>query len=324
MVDRPRLQRLPLGGLLAFEAAARLGSFKSAAMERSVTPAAISHQVKAIEANLGALLFVRLNRGLRLTAAGARLADVCSGCFAQIDKELDRLRGEGVIASATTLAVSAAPTFATKWLAPRLHRFLDANPTIDVRLNAENEMRSPGRDPQVDLSVRYGLGPYGEELVAEPLWDRGTIVPVCASNLLTAYPAPPREVAALTLLRVDLPPVTGDAEKADWLAWLKAAKIPLGEIGPRAMSGPTFGNHNLAIEAAASGRGVALAPLILVIDEIRSGRLAVASSLFLEDPNRFWILYARARETSAIRSFTRWLRQQASIAAQEADPALAH
>ncbi|HEV2594653.1 MAG TPA: LysR substrate-binding domain-containing protein [Sphingomicrobium sp.] len=315
MMDRARLKGLPLGGLLAFEAAARRGSFKAAASERSVTPAAISQQVKLLELSLGTLLFERANRSLRLTPVGRRLAARCASAFLEINRELDDLRQEGAIGSAS-VAVSAAPTFATKWLAPRLQQFLDRNPIIDVRLNAENEIRSPGRDPHADLALRYGSGPYGNHLAAEPVWDQGLVVAVCSPTLLPCHPAPPHELITRNLLRVDLPAAPGATSKADWRAWAKAAQV--GDEGSKhsSVSGPIFGNHNLAIEAAASGRGIVLAPLVLLMDDLQSGRLVLASTTFLTDPNRFWILYARARETASIRAFVRWVKSEASLSAE--------
>jgi len=321
----PRFQRLPLGSLLAFEAAARLGSFKLAALERSVTPAAISHQVKALEASLGTLLFVRLNRALRLTAAGQRLADSCSKCFSEMELELHSLRHEGRIGSAATVSISAAPTIATKWLAPRLQHFLAKHPLVEVRLNAENEMRSPRRDPHVDLALRYGPGPYEDDPGAEPLWDYGQVVPVCAPGLLASYPAPPGEIMSRTLLRVELPAVRGSVASADWNSWFRAADVPLDRIADKARNGPLFGNHNLAIEAAANGRGLVLAPVILVMEDMRAGRLVAASDLLLEDPNRFWILYERSRARPSVRAFVDWLRGEARLSAEEMSaPAVLH
>jgi LysR family transcriptional regulator, glycine cleavage system transcriptional activator len=124
-----RIATLPLGALRAFETAARLGSFKAAADELGVTPAAVSHQVKSLETYLGAALFERLHRALRLTRVGKRLADTASKSLGDLERALDDLAESGLVAGGKTLSVSAAPTFAAKWLAPRLHEFQASHPT---------------------------------------------------------------------------------------------------------------------------------------------------------------------------------------------------
>src|SRR4051812_38280089 len=117
------LAALPWTSLRVFEAASRLGSFKEAARELSVTPTAISHQIKRLETYLGLSLFERLHRSLQLTPAGEALAAEAQGAFLRLGRTLDNLRLEGRVAGPHTLTVSVVPSFATKWLAPRLHDF---------------------------------------------------------------------------------------------------------------------------------------------------------------------------------------------------------
>lgn len=309
MTDRP-ISLAPLGALRAFEAAVRLGSFKAAAAALSVTPAAISHQVKALEAYVGAALFERLNRALRLTRAGQALAPVVQTAFDDLDRALSELRERsGSPGMRAALSVSAAPSFAAKWLAPRLHRLQAAHPGLDIRLLATDTLADLAT---VDIALRYGRGPY-PGVHAERLWPDGEIFPVCRPGLKLAAP---RDLARHTLLRTAPPQTTTVAPRADWPAWFAAA----GMRAPKAAAhGPTFSGTHLALEAAASGQGVALTPGILVAADLASGRLMRPFPIALPDPYAFWLL---SRETAAnrarIRAFTRWIRSeiaQASVPA---------
>jgi len=304
MSDRP-ISQAPLGALRAFEAAARLGSFKAAAASLSVTPAAISHQVKALETFVGATLFDRLNRALRLTRAGRDLAAVVGPAFDDLDRGLRDLRDRSDGHRRRVLSVSAAPSFAAKWLAPRLHR-LPAG--IDIRLVATDTLADLG-DGSVDIALRYGLGPYpGSD--AERLWPSGEIFPVCRPGLILESP---RDLLGQTLLRTALPAASGAVARADWPAWLAAA----GVRGPKARQagdrGPVFGGTHLALEAAAAGQGVALTPGVLVAADLAAGRLVRPFAAALPDPYAFWLL---ARETPAIRAriraFRQWIRAEAA------------
>src|SRR5260221_7026847 len=185
MTSHRRLSTLPLGALRAFEAASRSGSFKAASAELSVTPAAISHQIKTLEEHLGVSLFERLNRALRLTQAGLLLAKVAQESFASIEQALADLESGGLIAGPTTLTISAAPSFATKWLAPRLHRFQAAHPQIDLRLLSGDALVDLTNSPAVDVALRYGGGSYGPDLHSERPWAAAELFPTSAPSLLT-------------------------------------------------------------------------------------------------------------------------------------------
>src|SRR5919206_1317283 len=146
----------PLSALRAFEAAARLKSFSKAAEELSVTPAAISHQIHALEEDLGVQLFRRLNRAVELTASAKVLLPGLSEAFAGIQASVRRLRAHN---DTGTLTVTASPSFAAKWLVPRLHRFQEQHPAIDVRLSATDNMVDLTRG-DFDMGIRYGTGIY--------------------------------------------------------------------------------------------------------------------------------------------------------------------
>ena len=308
MTDRRRLSTLPLGALRAFEAAARHNSFKSAAAELGVTPAAISHQIKGLEEHLGLTLFERLNRGLRLTAGDA---------FARLERVLSELEAGGQMAGTATLTISAAPTIAAKWLVPRLHRFQAAHPAIDLRLQAGDALADLTGSAGIDVALRYGPGDYGGELQAEKLWPQGEIVAVCAPSLLaTGSLQRPADVLRHSLLRVAVPAtrqrISKDAaDLAGWPAWLAAAGVMEAAAAKKVPLGPLFGTSQLALEAAVMGRGLALVPRMVVADDIAAGRLVQPFATGIPDIFAYWLVYAAERADEArIRAFTRWIREE--------------
>jgi DNA-binding transcriptional LysR family regulator len=320
MTERRHLSTLPLGALRTFEAAARHNSFKTAAAELAVTPAAVSHQIKALEEHLGLLLFERFNRGLRLTAGGARLAETAGDAFARLDRVLGELEAGGQLAGAATLTISAAPTIAAKWLVPRLHRFQAAYPAIDLRLQAGDALADLTGGAGVDVALRYGPGDYGNELRAEKLWPEGEIVVVCAPSLLVAGPAleEPADVLRHSLLRVAAPATRQRVSKDDpadpggWPAWLAAAGVMAMDAARKVPLGPLFGTSQLALEAAAMGRGLALVPRMVVADDIAAGRLIQPFATGIADIFAYWLVFAAARaDERRIRAFARWVKEEA-------------
>jgi len=323
-MSRSRLPSLPLGALRAFEAAARLGSFKAAAAELGVTPAAISHQVKGLEDHLGLSLFERLNRALRLTAGGTRLAAVASDAFARLERGLSELEESGLMAGPAMLTISAAPTIAAKWLVPRLHRFEARHPGIDLRLQASDALVDlAGSGSGVDIALRYGPGDYGPGLQAEQLWPQGRIVAVGAPALLQGGALKePADVLKHSLLRTAVPAtrqkVSRDAaDLAGWPAWLAAAGVmPAEEAKKKVALGPLFGTSQLALEAAVMGRGLALVPEMVIADDLAAGRLVQPFAIGVPDIFAYWLVYATARADEArIRAFAGWVREEAEATA---------
>ncbi len=314
MAGRTDLAAIPWTSLRAFEAASRLGSFKAAAIELSVTPTAISHQVKRLETHLGLALFDRLHRSLRLTAAGEILGAEAQSTFLRLERTLHDLKLQGRAAGAHGLTVSAVPSFATKWLAPRLHGFQAAHPRIGLRLVADEGLVDFRRDRTVDIALRYGPGPHGADVHAERLWPKGELVAVCAPALAGKLRAP-ADLLRHTLIRT-APPAARERSRRprrppDWLAWFAAAGVCIDDVPREALEGPLFSASQLAIEAAVAGQGVALAPAILVDRDISSGRLMRPFATSLPDTNAFWVLCRidRVRD-SRIRAFMKWIRQE--------------
>jgi LysR family glycine cleavage system transcriptional activator len=255
----------PLNALRAFEAAARHLSVAKAAAELNVTPAAVSHQVKALEADLGVVLFRRLNRGLLLTDAGQRALPLLSEGLGRLREAVDRALEQEAKGA---LTVSVAPAFATKWLVPRVERFAAQHPDVDLRIAASMRL-ADFRTDGVDVAIRFGQGTYpglvSDKLLAE------TFVPMCSPKLLQG-PCPlerPRDLVRHTLLHdaIDNP---GSLD-VTWPMWLKAA----GVTDIDAERGPRFSHSEHALQAAMNGAGVVLFGRSLAAADLAAGRLVV-------------------------------------------------
>ncbi|WP_119272799.1 LysR substrate-binding domain-containing protein [Taklimakanibacter deserti] len=317
MVGQKHIAGLPWTALRAFEAASRLGSFKAAAQELTLTPTAISHQIRRLETHLGASLFERLHRGLRLTPTGKVLARDVQKLFAGLENSLERLMREGRAKEARALSVSVVPSLASKWLAPRLHGFQSRHPQIGLRIVSDEVLVDFKRDRAVDIALRYGPGTAAKGLYAERLWPKVEIIAVCRPDIAKDIaPGLPDRLKRQSLLRTAPPRARSPTGRLphvpDWTDWLSAAGIALDADRRKALDGPVFNTTQLAVEAAVAGRGVALAPHVLVEADIASGRLVRLSSTRLADPNSFWLLCRADRfKDSRIQAFVKWIRQEA-------------
>jgi LysR family glycine cleavage system transcriptional activator len=317
MTVQRHVAALPWTALKAFEAASRLGSFKAAAQELNLTPTAISHQIRRLETHLGASLFERLHRALRLTPIGKILARDVQKLFAGLDKSLERLKREGRAKETNTLTVSVVPSLASKWLAPRLHGFQNRHPEIGLRIGSDEVLIDFKRDHAVDIALRYGPGTAGKGLHAERLWPEIHIVAVCRPDIAKDIPAcSPQGLKRQSLLRTAPPrgrsPSGRLSQVPDWTDWLRAAGITMDDGRRKILDGPVFNTTQLALEAALAGRGIALAPHVLVEADISSGRLVRLSATRLADPNAFWLLCRADRfKDRSIQAFVKWIRQEA-------------
>lgn len=313
MLKQIKIASAPLGAIRAFEAAARHGSFKLAAQELSVTPAAISHQLAALEEYLGTSLFTRSNRLVQLTPAGKALAE-------QVTISLLGLQSALQVAAfdakpVNTLVVSAAPSLAAKWLVPRLHRFHALHPDIDLRLSSENQKHDLIRDASVDVVLRYGKGNY-VGLHAEKLWDESYVFPVCSAATRDQTHKPLRQLADLlnqTLLRLPLPPdqVTNEVGER-WQAWLSELGCDDKQLYQQVLKGPFYSHEHLAIDTARSGHGISLAVDILVIEDLLSKQLVRPLPMQCVDPYAYWLLYRKEDEEKAVvKAFRDWIRSEA-------------
>jgi LysR family glycine cleavage system transcriptional activator len=252
------MRRLPnLTALRAFEAAARHESLTRAAEELNVAHPALSRQIKELEAWLGCALFHRHNRGLSLTDAGRAYRDAASQAFDLIDAATGMLRPNAPLVGEQRLTLSVEPSFAQRWLVPRLGAFRAAHPAVNVIVDATREA-ADFRRGGADLGIRYGSGPW-PGLESRKLADLENF-PVCAPSL-TPMPTQPADLLDTDLLleEMDLP----------WQSWFAAVGITLN----RPLRGTRFFDASHAMDVAVRGQGVALGDMILSRDDLAAGRL---------------------------------------------------
>ncbi|MGQ0665233.1 MAG: transcriptional regulator GcvA [Pseudomonadota bacterium] len=293
----------PLNSLRSFEAAARHLSFTKAAEELNVTPAAVSHQVKALEDFLGVPLFRRLNRALFLTDAGQACLPGIRDGFDRLLTAIDQL---GTVGHGGVLTVSVAPSFAAKWLVPRLDRFQSAHPDIDVRVSASMQLVDFATN-DVDLAIRYGAGRYPGLVV--DLLLRDTVYPACSPTLLKGEKGfrTPSDMRFQPMLHDDSP--DDDMTCPTWPMWLRAAGIE----GVDASRGPRFNQSSLVIEAAILGRGVALAKSTLADADVAAGRLVKPFELSFPVDFAYYVVCPEAKAAlPKVQVFRDWLKDEAA------------
>lgn len=248
---------LPLSALRAFEAAARLGSFKAAAGELGVTPTAISHQIRGLEQQTGAPLFERQVRKVTLTEAGMRLYPVLRDSFDACQGALERLTEAR---HRPRVVISATNAFTVKWLVPRMARFREHLPDIDLQLMASDEVVDL-RSTAVDIAIRYGRGPY-PGLLVEPLFaDR--FAPVAHPRLGVRTWA---DMARWPLISFSW--LRPHPDNPTWERWFAEAGVSSPGAGELRLS-----DEGHAIQAAVAGQGIALVSQALVAEELASGQL---------------------------------------------------
>ena len=292
----------PLSALRAFESAARHMSFSKAATELHVTPAAISHQIHALEEDLGIRLFHRMNRSIELTASAKVLLPGLTEAFAGIQSSVRRLRAHN---DTGTLTVTASPSIAAKWLVLRLHRFQEQHAEVDVRISATDEVADLTRG-DFDIAIRYGAGDY-PGLDVELLFTN-EVFPACSPQLLTTGPPlrTPDDLALHNLIHDQA--VERDPLAPTWPMWLKAA----GVKNVPATAGLSFSNMYLALDAAIAGHGVVLAQSTIAAADLAAGRLVRLFTLALPDQFAYYIVTAPgALERPKVRAFRDWLRCEA-------------
>ncbi|MEQ8401272.1 MAG: transcriptional regulator GcvA [Roseitalea porphyridii] len=262
----------PLNSLRAFDAAARHLSFQRAAEELNVTPSALSFQIRQLEEFLQLPLFERLNRGVALTEAGARFAPSVQDGFERLHAAMNQLKPS---TPDDVLTVTTGPSFAAKWLSPRIHRFLEQYPEIELRI-AANLSLSDLRKDAIDVAIRFGAGHY-PGLRVEPLAE-DAVLPLISPVLLAERFGGALtfgDLAALTLLHDDSAAFLPNA--VTWATWLKQA----GADGIDPSRGARFNHADHALEAAVDQAGIALGRLTLAARDIRAGRLVAPFDLVM-------------------------------------------
>ncbi|MBK1661288.1 LysR family transcriptional regulator [Paracraurococcus ruber] len=289
---------LPLTALRAFEAAGRTGSFRAAAEDLGLTPSAVSHAIRGLERDLGARLFERDGRAIRLTPEGETL-------LRHVERGFGALQlGIGSVAARRPqlLRLHSAPSFAAQWLVPRLGRLLEDCPGLELRIAAGTDYTRFLAD-EFDADIVYGLP------AAEQVGQSGTLVlplgtevvaPLCAPALAPSIRSP-RDLLGQVLIE-------SDNKRVRWPAWFAANGVPAP--APR---GPRFDRSFLSLSAASDGLGVALESTLLAERELAAGRLVRPLQGRCEDVvyTGHWLVFPRPRRyVRAMQLFLGWLGRE--------------
>lgn len=300
------VERLPpLHALRAFEAAARHLSFSRAAEELGVSPAAVSQQIQQIEEFAGQPLFKRLTRRVELTDAGEAAMPLVRDAMALFFEASRVMR---LPLRNRRVSVSVAPSFAAKWLVPRLDRFKERYPDVEVWVHADMALTDLAV-ADIDVAIRYGPGGYSDVHFERLLNE--SVTPVCSPAL--AHMSGPGDLSTVGLLHDE----SGERDPScpSWSMWLAARG--LDHIDGR--RGLRFNQSSLVIEAAIAGKGVALAKRQLAAADISAGRLVAPFEQDQQPVNfSYWLIWRRGRTQSpGMKAFVDWLREEAGVA--EAD-----
>jgi DNA-binding transcriptional LysR family regulator len=298
------LRHLPLTALRAFEAAARTGSFRMAADDLSLTPSAVSHAIRGLERDLGAVLFERQGRSIRLTPEGETLMRHVERGFGELQLGLSRVVARGP----QLLKLHCAPSFAAQWLLPRLRRMLSECQGLEVRISAGTDYTRFLAD-EFDLDIVYGTPPaeyYGtagrEGVIVLPIGTE-LVTPLCAPALAPSI----RSARDL----YDHMLIESDNKKVRWPAWFAA-----NGLAAPARRGPRFDRSFLSLTAAADGLGVALESTLLAEREIQTGRLVRPLAGLCEDVlyTGHWLVFPRSRRyASSVVMFLGWLAKELNM-----------
>lgn len=292
---------LPVTALRAFEAAARLRSFKLAAAELAVTPTAVSHQIKSLERQVGFALFDRAPRSVKLTDKGARLFISVHGALLDIAQTLDALRPEP---ASGALTLSTTHSFAALWLVPRLGRFHQAFPQYQLNLQTGADPVDLLQDASVDVAVRYSRRAYPALHTAAtlPEWFGVYGAPGLIAQMAKARAA--KAAPALVTVRWR----DSDLYEQGWLAWCQAARMPAWRQ-PAAVH--AYAEEHYALQAAIAGQGLVLASSVMVSDSVRAGTLAAYRPQVRVPGAAYTALCAPGRERHPpVRAFLAWLTRE--------------
>lgn len=287
----------PLQALRTFVEVGQRGSIKAAAEALHVTSGAVSQQIRLLEDRLGMALFTRERQGLRLTEAGTSVHPLLLEAFAQIDNAIGTLEA---FKGRQSLTVSTVATFAASWLVPRLGRFNQRHPQIEVRVEATSALVDMRRD-RVDVALRHGLGNYPGLEVTRLMAP--VLVPVACPGLVADGHSLKEPEDCLNY------PLLHDGDRADWPLWFAAHGTA---DDPRAERGTAFEDDYLLIRAAAAGQGLALVPQEYAREEIGAGRLVQV--LDKPWPARFayyLVTLPGAMQRPEVQAFTDWIKEEA-------------
>lgn len=298
--------------LRAFEAAARERSLTKAAESLHVTHGAISHQIKSLESDLGVRLVERAGRGIRLTDEGERFAIRVRTAFAELMTAVQEITTRS---NPRLLRVSVMPSFAARWLLPRIGRFFATHPDIDLEVSANTATVDFQRD-DADVAIRYGFGQWDGVRIEHLLDD--SFFPVCSPRIAGGVPKRPADLERYTLLRPDNEP---------WRPWFEAA----GLDWPEPTRGPIFNDSSHMMQAAAEGQGIALGRATLLGNDERNGVLVRPFAIEVPAPRRIYLVYPpRNAGSPKLAAFRAWLRaeidadRKAAAARRKSGPSPSH
>jgi len=295
---------LPLAALHTFVEVARCGSMKQAAELLCISPGAVSQHVRNLEDRLAVRLFERTGRELELTGTGRALFDQLAGGFNEIEAAWASVHGAN--RRIVRLAVTTTASFANTWLVQRLGSFNAAYPEIEITVETRAQLVDLRRD-YVDVAIRHGLGRYAGH-ASFRIWTP-ELWPVCSPQLLD--PARPIGAPADCLAY----PLLQDADRADWVLWLRAQGIE----DARAPRGASFSEDALLIKAAVAGQGIALVRDIYARDEVAAGRLVRVLARPWPTELSYYVVCSEARQHEwKIAAFRDWLAQE--IGGDDRDP----
>jgi LysR family glycine cleavage system transcriptional activator len=289
-------QRLPpLSALRPFEAAARLESFSRAAEELHLTHGAVSRQVRALEDHLGNALFSRHGKRVSLTPDGRAFAERVRAVLDDLAlaAEMARpARREG------RLTVSVLPSFASRWLMPRLIRFMEQHPKIEVNVSASVALADFARD-EIDVAIRFGVGPW-PGLVCEKFMD-DEYFPVASPRMNRGrLPKKPQDLLDVRVMRED---------RDYWTRWFEVAGVPLA----KPVEGPLFNDSTYSLQAAARGEGVALARRSIIGEDLERGTLVRLFDIAVPCRESYWFVSPKdTATTSRVVTFKDWVRGELS------------
>lgn len=282
--------KLPLTALRAFEVAARLRSIKQACIELSLTPGAISQQVRALEDRVGVQLFDRTSGRYDLTDIGEQLLSRLTHCFDDMEAAMQEVIAH---AEPNRLRVKLAPTFAARWFAPRLVSFFSNNRVVDLEVTTIASS-APISFEQCDFLVQFGVAPWPD--FDSILLFRDELVPVCSPEVARGL-RKPEDLRNQTLLHSSF-------REHNWAQWLASAGVDTS----LAATGPRFENGLLACEAAASGSGVAVMQLAYVEADLAQGRLVAPFDHHAVSENGYYMTSSKHRRAERkIQNFKKWI-----------------
>jgi LysR family glycine cleavage system transcriptional activator len=283
----------PLSALRPFEAAARLESFSRAAEELHLTHGAVSRQVRALEDHVATALFTRHGKRVTLTGPGRAFAERIRNALREIAQAADALGAER---RDNRLTVSVLPSFASRWLMPRLIGFMEAHPEIEVNVLATIALANFDAD-EVDVAIRFGRGPW-PPLVCEHFLD-DEYFPVASPRMNRGkLPKAPAELLRVRIMRED---------RDYWERWFEAAGVPL----PPRLEGPSFNDSTYSLQAAARGEGVALARRSIVAEDLERGTLKRLFRIAVPSRESYWFVSPRdVAQAPRVKAFRDWVKSE--------------